>query len=99
MQNRLNSLALVDNRSRTSTLNSKPSRKQVLRKIGTARKLILTVRKRWLKFLGHIGRKEGLENITLNGTLKTREARVNSNLLNSVYRTRTKRESKVTKIA
>ena len=38
---------------------------EVLKKIGTERKLLLAVRKRQLEFLGYVMRKESLENLTL----------------------------------
>ena len=40
---------------------------EVLRKAKTERSLIKTIRKRQLQFLGHIMRKEGLENLMLTG--------------------------------
>ncbi len=36
----------------------------------TKRRLILNIRKRQLKFLGHIMRKEGLENLILTGRIE-----------------------------
>ena len=40
---------------------------EVLRKAKTERSLIKTIRKRQLRFLSHIMRKEGLENLILAG--------------------------------
>ena len=41
-----------------------------LRRMQTRRKLKLDIRKRQLKFLGHIMRKEGLENLILTGRIE-----------------------------
>ncbi len=48
---------------------------EVLRKIGTERKLLPTVRKRQLEFLGHVMRKESLENLTLTGRIEGKKSR------------------------
>lgn len=49
------------------TLAEHISNEEVLRKVGTTRKLIFTMIKRQLKFLGHTIRKEGMENLKLTG--------------------------------
>ena len=43
------------------------SNQEVLRKAGSKRNLLKTIRRQQLKFLGHTMRKEGLENLTLTG--------------------------------
>lgn len=43
---------------------------EVIRKIPTKRILVLKIRKRQLKFLGHLTRREGLENFTLTGHIE-----------------------------
>ena len=43
---------------------------EVLRRMQTRRRLMLDIRKRQLKFLGHIMRKEGLENLILTGLIE-----------------------------
>ena len=43
------------------------SNEEVLRKAGVQRKMIREMLIRQLKFMGHITRKEGLENLTLTG--------------------------------
>ena len=48
---------------------------EVLRKAGAERSLIKTIRKRQLKFLGHIMRKEGLGNQCLTGCIKGTRSR------------------------
>lgn len=42
----------------------------VLRRIDNIKKLLLIIRKRQLKLLGHIIRKKSLENLTLKGQVK-----------------------------
>ena len=48
---------------------------EVLKKIGTKRKLLTSVRKRLLEFLGHVMRKESLENLTLTGHIEGKKSR------------------------
>ncbi|MGX9987587.1 reverse transcriptase domain-containing protein [Soonwooa purpurea] len=43
---------------------------EVLRRMQTKRRLMLDIRKRQLKFLGHVMRKEGLENLILTGRIE-----------------------------
>ena len=49
--------------------------KEVLKKIGTERKLLPTVRKRQLEFLGHVMRKESVENLMLTGCIEGKKSR------------------------
>jgi len=51
------------------------SNEEVLRKAKTERSLIKTIRERQMKFMGHIMRKEGLENLTLTGRIEGRRGR------------------------
>ena len=51
------------------------SNEEVLRMVGAERSLLKNIRKRQLKFLGHILRKEGLENLCLAGRIEGRRAR------------------------
>ena len=48
---------------------------EVLKKIGTKRKLLPTIRKRQLEFLGHVMRKESVENLTLTGLTEGKKNR------------------------
>ena len=48
---------------------------EVLKKIGTKRKLLPTIRKRQLEFLGHVMRKESVENLTLTGRIEGKKSR------------------------
>ena len=48
---------------------------EVLRKMGTKRKLLVTIRKRQLGFLGRVMRKEGLENWTITGRIEGKRSR------------------------
>ena len=43
---------------------------EVLRRMQTKRRLMLDIRKRQLKFLGHIMRKKGLKNLILTGRIE-----------------------------
>lgn len=40
---------------------------EVLRRMGTKRRVIFRIKKRQVKFLGHMMRKGGFENMTLTG--------------------------------
>ena len=51
------------------------SNEEVLRMAGVERNLLKNIRKRQLEFLGHILRKEGLENLCLAGRTEGRKAR------------------------
>lgn len=51
------------------------SNEEVLRKIGTAKKLIVTIRKRQMEFLEHM-RKQGLENSTLTRYTEGKRSKV-----------------------
>lgn len=53
-----------------NTIDRMCVKREVLRKIKTTNKLIHTIRKRGLKFLGRIMKKEGLENLTFTGQEK-----------------------------
>ena len=48
---------------------------EVLKKKGAERKLLQTVRRRQLEFLGHVMRKERLENLTLTGCIDGKKSR------------------------
>ncbi len=48
---------------------------EVLKKIGTERKLLWTVRKQQLEFLVHVLRKENLENLMLTGHIEEKKSR------------------------
>ena len=48
---------------------------EVLRRMGARRKLMNNIRKRQLQFLGHVMRKEGLENLTLTGKINGTRSR------------------------
>lgn len=60
------------------------------------------IRKKQLKFLGHIIRKEGLENLTLTGHIEGKRDGINSNLHNKLMnmdsRTWTGRDGDNTKL-
>ncbi len=61
------------------------SNDKVLEKMETKRKLILNIKKRQVKFLGHIMRKEGLENLILTGQIEgKRERKTMHNLLSKI---------------
>lgn len=66
-----------------NTIN-RADEKQILRSIGTTKKLLSKIRKRQLKLFGHMMRKEGLENSTLTGHIegKRSSGKTMSNLLN-----------------
>jgi ribosomal 50S subunit-associated protein YjgA (DUF615 family) len=53
----------------------KITNKEVLEKAGTKRSLISTIRKRQLEFLGHVMRKEGLENLSVTGKICGKRSR------------------------
>ena len=55
--------------------------REVLRKAGSERSLLNTIRKQQLKFLGHIMRKEGLENLTLTGQIEGKRSRGRQRLI------------------
>ena len=48
---------------------------EVLRRARRERSLMISIRKRQLQFLGHIMRKEGLENLTLTGRIEGKRSR------------------------
>ena len=48
---------------------------EVLKKTGTERKLLQTVRRQQLEFLGQVMRKESLENLTLTGRIDGKRSR------------------------
>ena len=48
---------------------------EVLRKAGCQRKLMFNIRKRQLLFLGHVIRKEGLEELVLSGKVDGKKGR------------------------
>ena len=50
------------------------SNEEVLAKAGTRRKLVETIRKRQLQFLGHVLRKEELENMAITGKIEGKRA-------------------------
>ena len=47
---------------------------QVLRRAETHRRLLKTIRLRQMQFLGHVVRKEGLEELLLTGCIERKEA-------------------------
>ena len=51
------------------------SNDEVLRRAGVERSLLKSIRKRQLEFLGHIMRKEGLENLSITGKIDGRRSR------------------------
>ena len=51
------------------------SNEEVLAKAGTRRKLVVTIRKRQLQFLGHVLRKEELEDVAITGKIEGKRAR------------------------
>ena len=51
------------------------SNEEVLAKAGTRRKLVETIRKRQLQFLGHVLRKEELEDVAITGKIEGKRAR------------------------
>ena len=54
---------------------AKKTNEEVLREMETDRELMTTIRKRQLRFLGHIMRREGLEEVVMMGMVKGRRAR------------------------
>ena len=48
---------------------------EVSRKAGTERKIMKTIRKRLIEFLGHVTRKEGLEELMLTGRVNVKRSR------------------------
>ena len=48
---------------------------EVLKRAGTGRKLILEIRLKQMRFLGHLIRKDGLENLPLTGKIKGKRGR------------------------
>ena len=48
---------------------------EVLKRAGTGRKLILEIRKKEMRFLGHLMRKDGLENLALTGKIEGKRSR------------------------
>ena len=48
---------------------------EVLRRAGTERKIMKTIRKRQIEFLGHVMRKEGLEELMLTGRVNGKRSR------------------------
>ena len=51
------------------------SNEEVLAKAGTRRKLVETIGKRQLQFVGHVLRKEELEDVAMTGKVKGKRAR------------------------
>ena len=49
--------------------------KEVLQRAGTGMKLILEIRTKQMRFLGHLMRKDGLENLALTGKIEGRGSR------------------------
>ena len=47
----------------------------VLKRAGTGRKLILEIRTKQMRFLGHLMRKDGLENLALTGKIEGKRSR------------------------
>ena len=48
---------------------------EVLTRAQTERRLLKTIRKTQLEFLGHVMRKEGLENLTMTGKIEGKRSR------------------------
>ena len=48
---------------------------EVLKRAGTDRKLILEIRTKQMMFLGHLMRKDGLENLALTGKIEGKRSR------------------------
>ena len=48
---------------------------EVLQRAGTCMKLILEIRTKKLRFLGHVMRKDGLENLVLPGKIEGKRSR------------------------
>ena len=48
---------------------------EVLKRAGTGRKLILEIRTKQMRFLGHLMRKDGLENLALTGKIEGKRSR------------------------
>ena len=48
---------------------------EVLKRAGTGRKLILEIRTKQMRFLGHLMRKDGLENLALTGKIEGKRNR------------------------
>ena len=52
------------------SLHRKVRNEEVLKRAGTGMKLILEIRTKQMRFLEHLMRKDGLENLVLTGRLK-----------------------------
>ena len=48
---------------------------EVLKRAGTGMKLILEIRTKQMSFLGHLMRKDGLENLALTGKIEGKRSR------------------------
>ena len=48
---------------------------EVLKRAGAGRKLILEIRTKQMRFLGHLMRKDGLENLALTGKIEGKRSR------------------------
>ena len=48
---------------------------EVLQRTGTGMKLILEIRTKQMRFLGHVMRKDGLENLVLTGKIEGKRSR------------------------
>ena len=51
------------------------SNEQILEIVGTESSLVMTIRKRQLRFVGHVERKGGLEKLVLEGKIKGKRQR------------------------
>ena len=56
------------------------SNSEVLSMAGTERKLIHAIRRRQLQFLGHVLRKQELEDVALTGKIEGKRARARTHL-------------------
>ena len=54
---------------------AKKSNEDVLKEAGTTRTLINTIRRRQLKFLGHVMRQQNMENLVMTGKIEGRRSR------------------------
>ena len=48
---------------------------EVLKRAGTGRKLILEIRTKQMRFLGHLMRRDGLENLALTGKIEGKRSK------------------------
>ena len=54
---------------------NKVRNEEVLKRAGRGRKLILEIRTKQMRFLGHLMRKDGLENLALTGKIEGKRSR------------------------